>query len=154
MLSGGSQHSCALDTAGAVYCWGLATSMLGNGTTDFSRTPVPVSGGHTFKWVGAGATHTCAVRTDGAAFCWGANNSSQIGDGVATTTARLTPSAVAGGLTFASIIGGSTHTCALTDAGAAYCWGANNVGQIGDGFTTTRPVPTAVAGGHTFTSLT
>jgi alpha-tubulin suppressor-like RCC1 family protein len=154
MVSGGSQHSCALDTAGAVYCWGLANGMLGNGTTDFSRTPLPVSGGHTFKWVAAGGSHSCAVRTDGAAFCWGSNSNSQIGDGVAGTSARLTPSAVTGGLSFASIVGGSTHTCALTAAGAAYCWGANNAGQLGDGSTTTRELPTAVSGGHTFTSLT
>jgi alpha-tubulin suppressor-like RCC1 family protein len=33
----------------------------------------------------------------------------------------------------------------VTTSGAAYCWGANFVGELGDGTTTQRLVPTAVA---------
>lgn len=45
---------------------------------------------------------------------------------------------------FASIAGGTAHTCALTAGGAAYCWGANQYGNIGDGTKTNRTAPTAV----------
>jgi alpha-tubulin suppressor-like RCC1 family protein len=41
---------------------------------------------------------------------------------------------------------GIEHTCALRDDGTAWCWGANDKGQLGDGTTTTRTVPTKVAG--------
>ncbi len=44
------------------------------------------------------------------------------GDG-STTTARIEPLAVSGRLTFQSLSADSTHSCGVTTAGAAYCWG-------------------------------
>ena len=49
---------------------------------------------------------------------------------------------------------GAYHTCGLTSAGAAYCWGRNSNGQLGVGDTIYRTTPVAVAGGLTFASLT
>jgi hypothetical protein len=71
-----------------------------------------------------------------------------LGDG--TTTDRLVPTPVAGGLTFAVVDAGTGrpffgHTCGVTTTGAAYCWGWNGSGELGDGTTTQRLVPTAVA---------
>jgi alpha-tubulin suppressor-like RCC1 family protein len=63
-----------------------------------------------------------------------------------------------GTLTFTTVSAGFVHTCGLTPTGAAYCWGANQSGQLGNGSTTepgvpiTRPV--AVSGGQSFSTLT
>jgi alpha-tubulin suppressor-like RCC1 family protein len=61
---------------------------------------------------------------------------------------------VVGGITFASLTAGGDHTCGLTGGRAAYCWGANGVGELGDGSTTDRATPVAVGGGITFAGLT
>jgi alpha-tubulin suppressor-like RCC1 family protein len=45
---------------------------------------------------------------------------------------------------FAEISAGWEHSCAVTAAGAAYCWGNRLGGQLGDGTRTTRVVPTRV----------
>ncbi|HEX5727013.1 MAG TPA: hypothetical protein VFX98_16170, partial [Longimicrobiaceae bacterium] len=47
---------------------------------------------------------------------------------------------------------GGYHSCALTTTGAAYCWGANDDGQMGSA--ASDSVPVAVSGGHTWASLT
>jgi alpha-tubulin suppressor-like RCC1 family protein len=98
--------------------------------------------------------HSCAITTAGAAYCWGYNGSGQLGNGD-TSLVTPKPVAVAGGLTFRSLSVSKVEdvTCGITVAGAAYCWGTNASGQLGDGTMTRRLVPTPVAGGLTFTSL-
>src|SRR5438128_10135179 len=63
------------------------------------------------------------------------------------------PVAVSGGLGFSVIGTGGWHTCGLTSAGTAYCWGLNDSGQLGDGSTANSATPVAVAGGLTFSGL-
>jgi hypothetical protein len=56
-------------------------------------------------------------------------------------------------LTFASISAGSGHSCGLTSAGTAHCWGYNRPGAPGDGTMTDRLTPVAVAGGLSFAGV-
>ena len=68
---------------------------------------------------------------------------------------QTTPGLVSGGIAFTGLTaGGYNRTCGLTSAGAAYCWGYNAEGQLGEGTTTNRTTPTSVLGGLTFTALT
>jgi len=56
-------------------------------------------------------------------------------------------------LTFAAVSAGDYHTCGVTTAGTAYCWGDNTHGELGDGTGTDRTSPVAVEGGLTFASV-
>ena len=46
--------------------------------------------------------------------------------------------------TFARVSAGGAHTCGVTAGGAAYCWGYNGDGELGDGTTTNRLSPVLV----------
>jgi alpha-tubulin suppressor-like RCC1 family protein len=145
----GGNLRCALTTGGAAYCWAhFQLDDSGNGVAH----PVAVGGGHSFASLSGGYNHVCAVTSGGAAYCWGDNYQGQLGDG--TTTSTLVPVAVTRGLGFASVSSGlNAFTCGLTVSGAAYCWGGNNEGQLGDGSTTEHHAPVAVGGGLTFASV-
>jgi uncharacterized protein YjdB len=101
---------------------------------------------------GLSYTHsTCALVPTGAAYCWGDNVFGDVGDG--TTSRRVAPARVAGGVTFSIVVPGGYHTCGLSTAGSAFCWGRNASGQLGDGTTIDRVTPTAVMGGRRYTQL-
>ena len=56
--------------------------------------------------------------------------------------------------TFAGVsAGGYYATCGVTTAGAAYCWGLNNYGQLGNGSLTNSSTPVAVSGGLTLATV-
>src|SRR6201999_1427263 len=97
-IAAGSAHTCALATAGGVWCWGRNLSwQLGNGSTTSSSTPVePIGLTSGVASVSAGAAHTCAVTTAGGARCWGSDSDGQLGQGIETWS----PADVVGGLVF------------------------------------------------------
>ncbi len=146
-VSAGSDHTCAVTLAGGVLCWGRNSSgQLGDGTKTTRTTPVAVHGlGAGVVAVAAGYGHTCALTEAGELRCWGLNSSGELGDGTKTT--RTTPVAVSGFTSkVVAVTAGYAHTCALTAAGGAYCWGLNSSGQLGDGTTTLRVRPVVVSG--------
>ena len=113
---------------------------------------VSVTAGASFTRLSGALAHNCGLTSSGTAYCWGLNFAGQLGDGT-TTESRRTPVLVAGNLAFTSLSVGGSHTCGLTSSGAAYCWGYNRYGQLGDGTTTDRRTPVLVAGNLAFTSL-
>src|SRR6266576_2695667 len=131
-----------------------ATSETKSGTAAVSAVSL------TLAQLSAGGVHTCGVTTSGAAFCWGSNSSGQLGGSAASqcepdyygsgVPCSTTAVAVAGGLTFAAVSARTSHTCGLTTGGAAYCWGDNVQGQLGNGSTTSSGTPVPVAGGLMF----
>lgn len=97
-IASGDQHTCAIDDAAALWCWGsnlggqlmLEPDMGGNDM--FTLTPVAIDVGASVLAVSGGRDHTC-VRTDaGEVLCWGTNTEGQIGDG--TTNYAFDPQAV------------------------------------------------------------
>jgi alpha-tubulin suppressor-like RCC1 family protein/uncharacterized protein YjdB len=145
-LAAGHDHTCALDGAGGVLCWGsnssgqLASAGPPPGHGWPTRAAVPV----TLVSLVAGGEHTCGLTAAGAAYCWGSNSKGQLGNG--TSGGTFVPAGpVSGGLTFVSLSAGGSHTCGVTPDGAIFCWGANASGQLGDGTQTDRATPTRVA---------
>ena len=145
-VAAGLEHTCALKSGGTVQCWGgNPYGQLGDETTSNSLTPFDVSELTGATAITAGSRHTCAIAGNGAVKCWGRNSSGQLGDN--STTTRLSPVDVSGlsSGVVALALGGS-HSCALTNAGAAKCWGANWTGQLGDNSTEDRLTPVNVLG--------
>jgi alpha-tubulin suppressor-like RCC1 family protein len=77
------------------------------------------------------------------------------GVGSVTFTATGTTSGGGGGgtpasVTFRTIDAGSYHTCGISPAEKAYCWGFNQDGELGTGGTASIMAPATVSGGLAF----
>jgi alpha-tubulin suppressor-like RCC1 family protein len=154
VASGGGNHSCVIQSAfpaapGTVYCWGSNSSgQLGAGSSETcsgvpcSHTALAVMLPTFASHVSAGNNHTCAIA-NGDAYCWGSNEHGQLGNG-AVGGSSPAPVLVGGGIKFTRISAGSGFTCALAVDGSPYCWGRNDVGQLGDGTTTSRALPVRI----------
>jgi len=133
-ISAGLNHTCGVSTTGAAYCWGWNQfGQLGDGMKEeYSNVPVPVSASTEFQSVSSARyLFTCAVSRSNDGYCWGRNSGGALGDGTPESF-RSTPSPVAGGHRFIQIATGFEHTCAVSIGGAAYCWGSNLDGELGD----------------------
>lgn len=150
-LSLGSNQTCGLDTNNALYCWGSGTNgRLGLGNTTSYNTPQAVTGGAL-----AGKTvirvssfeHSCAIASDSLVYCWGYNFYGQLGNGNTTTATAPIPvstSGVLSGKKLVAVAAGYNSSCAIDTAGLAYCWGRNNLGQLGNNSTVDSSLPVAV----------
>jgi alpha-tubulin suppressor-like RCC1 family protein len=105
----------------------------------------------------AGNNHTCALTTTGRACCWGDNSSGQLGDNTGINNYAplfLSSFPIGVGLPiFSSISAGGNHTCAIQQGGAAFCWGDNSSGELGNGTTTTSAGPVPVSGGQSLETV-
>lgn len=110
-----SSTMCAV-AAGDAYCWGgNEYGQIGDGTTTDRNVPTPVSkqSGNLAGKTVTKLVHAYGLRTlpdgvgDANAYC------------AANPSNRYCPT--------------SSHTCALTTTGEMYCWGSDNLGQLGRG---------------------
>ena len=150
-MSTGIAHTCALLDDGSIACWGdNQLGQLGNGTTSSSwqaSSVVSLPSGKTAISIDVGPGSACAILNDDSLVCWGSNSRGQVdptgggdsyfeGDPIWTT-----PNAVnlPGNPSIATVSIGFDHACAITTVSDLYCWGGNNMGQLGTGVTNLTP---------------
>jgi alpha-tubulin suppressor-like RCC1 family protein len=135
-ISAGDASSCAIES-GQAYCWGVG----------FAGVPAAVLGGKALTQIAADDATACALDSAGAAYCWGDNDYGEFGDGSFTSSSvpvAVDTSGVLAGKTLTKISAAFNTACVLDSAGAAYCWGRSDQGQLGDGSTVNSSVPVAV----------
>ena len=163
LLSSTYDGFCFVDTETKEFCWGKLYTSDDQAITyakEFSG-PVAVKSalrGKTIKKIKMAEESTCAIASDDKLYCWGSGNHGSIGS-VEFQYGRAIPAAVdtSGVLAGKTIIDFSVsqnNTCAIDSDHKAYCWGKNNVGQLGNGTLIGSNVPVAVSlGGVTVNKI-
>ncbi|MEQ9497691.1 MAG: hypothetical protein RIT81_12555 [Deltaproteobacteria bacterium] len=145
-VSGGTFHSCALLTTGAVRCWGWNEhGQLGYGFTQnvgdgigpsiVAAGDVPI--GAPAEDVCAGYRFSCAVILGNQLRCWGYGEFGELGQGATTSIGDgVGPSIIAAGSVnvgapVRSVSCGFFHVCAVTTSDAVRCWGLGANGRLG-----------------------
>jgi alpha-tubulin suppressor-like RCC1 family protein len=154
-IQAGDDYACGLAADGIAWCWGSSISGFGDGLggTNPEYTPRPALSGVRFASLALGSQHACGIGLDGVAYCWGLNGEGAVGTGIPAGASEPSPAPVGGGLGLTQVAAGLVHSCGLTAIGAAWCWGSNDIGELGDGTNTNRLTPTPVAGGLTFAAI-
>ncbi len=144
-VEAGMAHTCALLETGTVKCWGgNEAGQLGDGSNTSSLAPVTVSELAGVTQISTAREHTCALLENGSIACWGRNWGGMLGDG--TRDDRNAPVDVVGLSSPAThVMAGGGFSCALVADGYVQCWGANELGQLGDGTFADSMSPVTVA---------
>ncbi len=155
--AGGAGQTCALTSAGGLYCWGYnADGELGIGTTSDATTPVAVPAlARGVIAIGGGGYHTCALTMAGTVSCWGFNGFGELGNN--TTANSSVP--VTGPSTFmppvttsaSTVKVGQTSTLQVTPLGSGpftYQWYQGTSGS------TSNPIAGATGASFTTPALT
>jgi alpha-tubulin suppressor-like RCC1 family protein len=127
-LAAGGERTCAVDTAGKVWCWGShpdvatdepARSMFQDRFEGEVEAFRPDGSKVSFIAVDTDLRHTCAIASTRALYCWEFNQS-QLDDGHVHNPGTL----------YRSVSVGKQHICAQQSGGKFECWGTNFDGQL------------------------
>jgi hypothetical protein len=119
------------------YCWGL-----------FMDGVKPVdTGGSPLVKIDVQENDGCGWTAEAIQLCWD-------DFGYASPDDRsIVPPSADGVPPLHALVSGGSYFCGLDAGGLAWCWGANDQGQLGNGTTRDSPEPVQVAGGRHFTLL-
>lgn len=162
---------CGITYEDETVCWGHLLVGFDFGML-ISDIPQPLADDRTLESISVAARHFCGTTTNGEAWCWGDYRAGVRGTGQPLPDqfqpADLQANQVAGGIPFHGIATGLGQTCALDDAGSAWCWGSSltlgsaaaSLDSLEQCGYTVPPFsgpcshqPVKVAGNHTFAAL-
>jgi hypothetical protein len=133
-VAAGNAHFCVIRSDRSLWCWGdNEYGQLGDGTRTSRTLPMQVAGLPAISHVSLGRYHSCAVAVDKRLFCWGQNFNYQVGMIEPTILYKTPEQITAIPYGFLEVAAGGQYTCALSELGRVYCWGANGAGQLGNG---------------------
>lgn len=141
-VTGGAVPTGGGVAAGGISNTGGTSNTGGSGAVGTGCGSVPLN--HCVTALAVGDGYNCAL-VNGGAWCWGDNLFGELGNNTRQNSLVpvQVPSLTAGVSAIAAM--SSSHTCALIN-GAAWCWGYNFYGQLGNSSDTDSPVPVRVQG--------
>ncbi len=152
-ISAGLNHTCMVTDDAKVVCWGdNGIGQLGDGSTVNKNYPVPVIDQNNNQITGVtgiavGWQHSCALLGSGNVMCWGYNYNGQLGNNSPADYSSKAVLVVENKdstnplSNVEAITAGFNFTCALLNTGGVRCWGAHDLGKLGDGATMDRRAP-------------
>lgn len=155
LYRGGANSYAIEGSTGNVYAWGVNTKgQLGVNSVASASSPVSVFGGRSFKSLSIGSGLVAGIEgSTGNAYIWGGGSGlyGQLGNN--TTAQASSPVSVFGGRSFSQILleyTGNNVLAVEASTGAAYSWGYNLYGQLGNNSTADASSPVSVLGGRSF----
>ena len=169
--SGASDHACAIDDVGALYCWGRNSSGQWRAGTSSANAPTRVrieedpetvlaEADLVFAQVAVSKEHQIVIDQFGDLWAWGNNGRGQLGLG--DTAPRTTPTSVTGtdnsaqfgAVDVVSIAASAYNSYAIDSLGHLWAWGDNDDGTVGDGTAEiARTFPVRAASGAFFVNV-
>ena len=143
----GLGHTCALDSAGRAFCWGINHhGQLGAPTpqtcgpghhgeghrcwASASRVPVAVGGGMRFRALGVGRERSCGLDERGRAWCWGQEVGTERAGCASGGVCSFRPVPFAPEQAFRSLHVGEDAVCGVTGEGAGLCWRTGHGAEV------------------------
>jgi|GEM_PF-7120000 len=169
--SGASDHACAIDEAGALFCWGRNSSGQWRAGTSSANAPIRVrieedpetvlaEADLVFAQVAVSKEHQIVIDQFGDLWAWGNNGRGQLGLG--DTAPRTTPTSVTGtdnsaqfgAVDVVFVAASAYNSYAIDSLGHLWAWGDNDDGTVGDGTDEmTRTFPVRAASGAFFVKV-
>lgn len=147
-IEAGYQHVCAWGTDAGLWCWGDnryrqvsddEVAALSYPQQLSERAPAQLT---------SGIAHSCARWDDGTLSCWGDPRRGRLGDGGPEGDGPVPFGAARSPTGMADVIDLDTRiadTCAVS-GGQVFCWGHDDLGELGQGTDTRVATPAAIAG--------
>jgi alpha-tubulin suppressor-like RCC1 family protein len=144
-LSAGSNHTCALQQAGRVWCWGANNAgQIGTGDVTFQPGQVQ-SPSNYYSPISASTSQNTTYFITGAGQMWGFGNggSGQLCQAVSQVS-RSSPIQIGAASDWSRVYAGNSCAFAIKTNGTLWSWGSNSSGQLGVGDTINRSSPTQI----------